>query len=82
MAATSWYGRPSSSAGYWRGGMSDGPLWQGQGSGYGPAVQGAGVMPPGNAAQSSGGWHPTVVYLLLFVAAELVAVHVLTRVLK
>ena len=78
-----WAARPSSSAGYWRGGFSDGPLWQGQGSfAYGPSVQGVGQVPPGSGAAPSKAWSPTVIYLLVFVAVELVAVKCLERWLR
>ena len=82
--ATVFAARPSSSAGYWRGGFSDGPLWQNQGSGaYGPDVQGVGIMPPGNRVPvASAKWSPTVIYLLVFVAVELVLVKCLERVLR
>ena len=75
--------RPSSSAGYWRGGMSDGPLWYGQGSyAYGPPVQGIGQLPPGSSVPTAGAWSPTVIYLLVFVAVELVLVKCLERLLR
>jgi hypothetical protein len=75
--------RPSSSAGYWRGGMSDGPLWQNQGSfAYGPNRQGVGVVPPGSGAAPSKAWSPTVIYLLVFVVLELIAVGCLERWLR
>ena len=67
-----WTARPSSSTGYWRGGGSESPLAYGQGSGYGQPVQGIGILPPGSGAQGGTGWTPTVVYLLLFVLAEMV----------
>lgn len=79
MAAV-WTGRPSSSAGYWRGGMSDGPLWQGQGSfAYGPSVQGVGVLPPGTGLPTGAAWSPTLTYLFIFVVVEMVAVKCLER---
>jgi hypothetical protein len=74
--------RPSSSFGYWRGGMSDGPLWLGQGSGYGPMSQGAGQLPPGSGANPGKGWSPTVIYLLVFVVAEMAVFKVLERTLR
>ncbi len=75
--------RPSSSFGYWRGGGSELPLTRGQGSGYGQANSGAGLFPQGSGPADSGStWHPTVLYLLLFVAAEIVAFGLLARVLK
>jgi hypothetical protein len=74
---------PSSAFGYWRGVGSDGPLAQGQGSGYGQANSGVGVFPPGSGAGATGGaWHPTVIYLLIFVAAEIVAFGLLAKVLR
>ena len=77
------YGRPSSSAGYWRGGFSDGPLWQGQGSfAYGPYAQGVGLVPPGSGAQGGKAWQPTVIYLFVFVVAEMVLFKCLERVLR
>lgn len=81
MAAV-WAARPSSSTGYWRGGMPDGPFWKGQGSGYGQPAQGAGILPPGSGQGGGSGWSPTVVYLLIFVAVEIVAVRCLERWLK
>ena len=81
MAVISSY--PSSAFGYWRGGMSDGPLAQGQGSGRGQANSGAGIFPQGSGGTSTGGaWHPTVVYLLIFVAAEIVAFGFLAKALR
>src|SRR5258708_39413536 len=64
--------RPSSSFGYWRGGFSDGPLAQNQGSrGYGQANSGAGIFPQGaGPVDSGGGWHPPGIYLLVFGAVE------------
>ena len=76
--------KPTSSFGYWRGAGSEGPLTEGQGSGYGPRQQGAGffaqgVGPPGSTA---GGWTPTVTYLLVFIVAEIIAFGILGRVLS
>jgi hypothetical protein len=80
---SAYYTRPSSAFGYWRGGMSDGPLTQNQGSGYGPAQQGAGLFPPGSGDPVSGGaWSPTLTYLLIFVVAEVVAFGILGRLLR
>jgi hypothetical protein len=76
--------RPSSSFGYWRGGMSDGPLAYGQGSGRGQANSGAGLFRQGDGPQDGGGgaWHPTVIYLLILVAAEIVAFGLIARALR
>ena len=81
MAAV-WAARPSSSAGYWRGGFSDGPLWQGQGSGQGPFSQGVGQLPPGSAAMGGGPWSPTLIYLFVFVVAEMILFKCLEKVLR
>ena len=81
--SASYASRPSSSFGYWRGGMSDGPLTQNQGSRvYGQASSGAGLFmqgqgPPGGAAA----WSPTVTYLLVFVVAEMIIFKLLAGVL-
>jgi hypothetical protein len=84
MQASTFYSRPSSSFGYWRGGYSDGPLAQGQGSGRGQANSGAGIFPQGSGPAGNGGgaWHPTVMYLLIFVAAEIVAFGLLAKALR
>ena len=61
MARTTFYNYPSSSFGYWRGGMSDGPLAQGQGSEMGQANSGVGIFPQGSGAmggQASVDSHP------------------------
>jgi len=79
-----YYARPTSSFGYWRGGMSDGPMWQGQGSfRYGPAAQGAGLLPPGSGpAPAPAGWHPTVLWMIGLVVAEMVLFKILERMLR
>lgn len=83
MQTSTFYSRPSSSFGYWRGVGSDGPFTQGQGSGYGPAQQGTGLFPPGSGDPAAGtGWSPTLTYLLVFVVVEIVAFGVLGRLLK
>lgn len=38
--------------------------------------------PSGGSVSSPGGWHPTVLYLLALVAAEIFAVGLLGRVLR
>jgi hypothetical protein len=81
---SAFYARPTPSFGYWRGGMSDGPLSQNQGSyHYGPAQQGAGLLPPGlgNPAGDTG-WSPTLTYLFVLIVAEIILFGVLGRVLK
>ena len=75
--------RPTSSFGYWRGGYSDGPLAYGQGSKMGQANSGAGMFAQGSGPVDGGGaWHPTVVYLLVLVAAEIVGFGLLARALR
>jgi len=78
-----YYSRPTSAFGYWRGGMSDGPLAQGQGSGMGLKNQGLGLLSAGQGpAGGGGGWEPTVVYLLLLIVAEMIVFGVISRVLR
>ncbi len=75
--------RPTSSFGYWRGGYSDGPLAQGQGSRMGQANSGAGMFAQGSGPVDGGGaWHPTVVYMLILVVVEIVAFGLLARALR
>lgn len=75
---------PTSSFGYWRGGMSDGPLAYGQGSQYGQANQGVGTFAPGTgpAGAAGAGWTPTVTYLFVFVVVEIVLFKCLERMLR
>jgi hypothetical protein len=74
---------PTSAFGYWRGVGSDGPLAQGQGSRMGQANSGAGIFPAGSGAgDTGGGWHPTVIYLLVLVAAEIIGFGLLSRALR
>ncbi len=76
--------RPSSSFGYWRGGMSDGPLAYNQGSyHYGQANSGAGMFPQGSGpVDGGGGWHPTVIWMLVFVAVEMIVFKLLEKALR
>jgi hypothetical protein len=78
------YSRPSSSFGYWRGGMSDGPLAQNQGSRrFGQADSGVGIFPQGSGAANPGrAWSPTLTYLLVFTVAEMIAFGLLARALR
>ena len=71
---------PNQAYGYWRGQPEAG----GSGSGMGQANSGAGVLSQGLGSVSSmaGGWEPSVLYLLAFVVLELVAFHILGRLLK
>lgn len=68
---------PAANLGYFRG--SDWPT----SGGSGPAMATTTTTSPGqNGGPALGGWHPTVLWMLGFVVAELVAFHVLSRVLK
>jgi hypothetical protein len=76
--------RPTSSFGYWRGGMSDGPLAQNQGSfAYGQANSGAGLFPQGSGPSgAAAAWSPTLTYLFVFIVAEMILFKLLGRVLR
>lgn len=81
--ATGFYSRPSSSFGYWRGGGSDGvPLAGGQGSGMGQKNSGTGLFPAGMGSITGGDWHPTVIYLLVLVVAEMFVFGFISRMLR
>ncbi len=81
--AGTYYARPSPSFGYWRGGMSDGPLAYNQGSRhYGQANSGAGMFMEGQGpAGGDAAWGPTIIYLFVFVIAEMIAFKILGKVL-
>lgn len=72
---------PNGSFGYWRG--SDIQAG-GTGSGMGQANQGTGVLSQGlgSIGDLAGGWEPSVLYLLGFVVLEMIAFHLLGRLLK
>jgi len=76
--------RPSSAFGYWRGGMSDGPLAYNQGSyHYGQANSGAGIFPQGSGDLAGGpSWSPTLTYLFVFIVAEMILFKLLERMLR
>jgi hypothetical protein len=80
--ASGFYSRPSSSFGYWRGGGSEIPLAQGQGSGMGQANSGAGILSQGQGVMNGTSWHPTVIYLLVLVVAEMVVFGFIARALR
>jgi hypothetical protein len=69
---------PNQSMGYWRGA----PLAGGSGSGMGQADAGAGVLNQGFGAPTAGNWHPTVLYMVGLLIAEMIVFGVLGRVLK
>lgn len=81
--ATGFYGRPSSSFGYWRGGGSEIPLAGGQGSDMGPKTQGLGMFSQGQGGAGDGnGWHPTVIYLLILIVAEMIVFGFISKALR
>ena len=80
--ATGFYSRPSSSFGYWRGGGSEIPLAGGQGSGMGQKDSGTGLFSQGMGATLGGDWHPTVIYLLILVVAEMFVFGFISRMLR
>lgn len=81
--ATGFYGRPSSSFGYWRGGGGEIPLAGGQGSNMGPKNQGLGMFSQGQGDTAGGnGWHPTVIYLLGLIIAEMIVFGFIARALR
>lgn len=80
--ATGFYSRPSSSLGYWRGGGSEIPLAQGQGSGMGQGNSGLGIFSQGQGVMSGTDWHPTVIYLLVLVVAEMIVFGFIARALR
>lgn len=81
--ATGFYSRPTASFGYWRGTGAEGPLVGGQGSNMGPKTQGAGLFSQGQGSSEGGnGWHPTVVYLLILIIAEMVVFGFISRALR
>lgn len=76
-----WRGDPSASAYGSRGGNQSqgyyvgyGPLNGGTGSGMGVSMAGTGSLAQGNSVSIGGQqWHPTVLYLLALIVAEMVA---------
>ena len=72
---------PNSSFGVWRGGGD--ALAGGTGSGMGQSSQGTGMLSQGiGAVSGQGAWEPTILYLFGLVLLEMVAFHVLGRMLK
>jgi hypothetical protein len=71
---------PNPAYGYWRGESLAG----GSGSGMGQANAGAGVLSQGlgSVGNIAGAWEPSVLYLIGFVVFEMIAFHVIARVLK
>jgi hypothetical protein len=82
VSGTGFYSRPSSSLGYWRGGGGEIPLAGGQGSNMGPKTQGLGFFSQGQGPLGASGWEPTVVYLLIFVLAEMIVFGFIAKALR
>ena len=72
---------PNPAFGYFRG-VSEGPLWKGQGSDMGPKLQGLGVFSQGQGPASAGGWDPTIGYLFLLIIGEMVVFGLISRALR
>ena len=79
--ATGFYSRGNSAQGYWRGGGSEIPLAGGQGSGMGPKNQGFGFFSQGQGPTAIG-WEPTILYLFVFIVAEMIAFGFISRALR
>ena len=63
-----YFASPSSSFGYYRGA----PLYQGEGAGQGGIVAGNNVFSAGQGQAQGSAWSPTILYLFVFVLAEMV----------
>jgi hypothetical protein len=72
---------PSSSAGYWRGTGIQG-LGAADRSEMGTATQGVGLQSQGTVQVAGQDWHPTVIYLLVLVIAEMFVFGFIGRILK
>lgn len=68
---------PASNLGYFR--ATDWPVNGGSGN---PVRSGPTTAPGMNGAATSGAWHPTIVWLLGFIVAELVVFHALSKFLR
>ncbi len=77
MARAARSAAPNASFGVWRGA----PLAGGSGSGMGQANQGAGLLSSG-VSGVTGAWEPSILYLLALIIAEMVAFHIIGRLLK
>jgi hypothetical protein len=74
---------PSTSAGYWRGTGIQGPGAQGW-SEMGTGAQGVGMQSQGTGSITVAGqaWHPTIIYLLILILAEMFVFGFIGRILK
>ncbi len=73
---------PNQAYGYWRGSAGiSGPPAAGKGE-TGMATQGVGMASQGSVSVAGQDWHPSILYLLGLVIAEMVVFGVLGRILK
>lgn len=66
---------PSPSYGYYRGT----PYYQGSGSGMGQNVAGANAYAAGQGGGGTTDWHPSILYLFVFIFAEMIVFGILSR---
>jgi hypothetical protein len=81
------YGRPSSSFGYWRGTATDPGIAGAGGAASMPQTTSSGGLLGGIFSQGEGppgasGWNPTIVYLLVLIVAEMFVFGFLARMLR
>ena len=77
MASGSFYGRPSSSVGFWRGSGTNAGI-SGLGGDMPNTSSGIFSAPSG----TGGGWEPSVLYLLLLIVAEMFVFGFISRMLR
>jgi hypothetical protein len=70
-----YFSSPSSSFGYYRGA----PLYQGEGAGQGGIVSGNNVFSAGQGKAQGSAWSPTILYLFVFILAEMVIFGMIAR---
>ena len=62
-----YFSLPTQSFGYYRGS----PFYGGEGAGQGVNVAGQGVFSAGQGTGQTAGWNPTILYLFVFIIAEM-----------
>lgn len=62
-----YFSLPTQSFGYYRGS----PFYGGEGAGQGVNVAGQGVFSAGQGTGQAAGWNPTILYLFVFIIAEM-----------
>jgi hypothetical protein len=76
------YHFPASSLGYWRGAIGiTGPPAEGVRV-MGVATEGVGMQSAGTVSVAGQQWHPTILYLFALLIGEMIAFHVIGRILK